>query len=474
MVVGDNKQLPPTNFFNRMVNDIEDVDDEEDYLPEGAPRRAVLRDIESILDLCSRFPERMLRWHYRSEHPSLIAISNRRFYRDQLLLPPSVIAGVTDGSTGLIFHRVAEGGYDRGKTRQNEIEAEDVAAAALKHARECPELSLGIGAFSVAQRDAIRDRLDPLCALHPELDEFIKGRTVDGGERREPLFVKNLENIQGDERDVIFISVGYGKDADGRFYQSFGPVGLDGGERRLNVLITRARKRCEVFSSIVAEDIRIEGAAKPGVVALKEFLKLAKDGQVDTADPTGKGFDSDFEEAVAFAIRALGYEVHPQVGTAGFFVDIGVIDPRNSHRYILGVECDGAAYHSSRYARDRDRLRQMILEKRGWKLHRIWSTDWFYRREREIAKLKDAIEAVLVGRPIPKAANIYDFEFFGPKDLPLDRSEAEIEDSATPAGRFGFEDPSAAGLGTKLRPYEFARFQHWKTEPHTSLGWRAR
>ncbi len=189
-----------------------------------------------------------------------------------------MIAGVTDGSTGLIFHKTAEGGYDRGRTRQNEIEAEDVAQAALEHARICPELSLGIGAFSVAQRDAIRDRLDRLCALHPELDLFLKsgaaGQTNAGGgteQRIEPVFVKNLENIQGDERDVIFISVGYGKDKDGRLYQSFGPVGAQGGERRLNVLITRARKRCEVFSSIVAEDIRFSGPAKPGVVALKEF-----------------------------------------------------------------------------------------------------------------------------------------------------------------------------------------------------------
>lgn len=420
VVVGDDKQLPPTNFFNRMINDTDEEED-DDGMPDGVPRRAPLKDIESILSLCSRFPERMLRWHYRSEHPGLIAISNRRFYRDQLLLPPSTIAGITDGSTGLIFHKGAEGGYDRGRTRQNEIEAEEVTQAVLRHARECPELSLGIGTFSVAQRDAIRDRLDRLCSLHTELDDFVRvgpaaGASEKGGagekERREPVFVKNLENIQGDERDVIFISVGYGKDRDGRFYQSFGPVGAQGGERRLNVLITRARKRCEVFSSIVAEDITFDGVGKPGVAALKEFLKLAKDGFIDTANPTGKSFDSDFEEAVAYEIRALGYDFHPQVGTAGFFVDLGVIDPVNPQKYVLGVECDGAAYHSSRYARDRDRLRQMILERRGWKMHRIWSTDWFYRRDREVAKLKEAIEAALAGRAVSTAANTYDFKPF--------------------------------------------------------------
>ena len=456
VVVGDDKQLPPTNFFNRMINDTDEEEDEDDGTPDGAPRRAPIKDIESILGLCSRFPERMLRWHYRSEHPGLIAISNRRFYRDQLLLPPSTIAGITDGSTGLIFHKGVEGGYDRGRTRQNEIEAEEVAQAVLRHARECPELSLGIGTFSVAQRDAIRDRLDRLCSLHPELDDFVRGRAVGDGaetERREPVFVKNLENIQGDERDVIFISVGYGKDRDGRFIQSFGPVGAQGGERRLNVLITRARKRCEVFSSIVAEDITFEGAGKPGVAALKEFLKLAKDGVIDTATPTDKSFDSDFEEAVAYEIRALGYDFHPQVGTAGFFVDLGVLDPANSQKYVLGVECDGAAYHSSRYARDRDRLRQMILEKRGWKMHRIWSTDWFYRKDREVAKLKDAIEAALAGRTLPTASNTYDFEPFEQKEIDLAEDSSAFADAGEDADE---EAPSHRG---GPRPYEFATFR---------------
>jgi very-short-patch-repair endonuclease len=461
VVVGDDKQLPPTNFFNRMIND-ETADDEDDEIPAAdGPRRAAMKDIESILSLCSRFPERMLRWHYRSEHPGLIAISNRNFYRGELMLPPSVIAGVTDGSTGLIFHKVAEGGYDRGRTRQNEVEAEEVAEAALRHARECPDLSLGIGTFSVAQRDAIRDRLDRLCALHPELDEFVKGRAG-----KEPVFVKNLENIQGDERDVIFISVGYGKDRDGRLYQSFGPVGAQGGERRLNVLITRARKRCEVFSSIVAEDIRIDGAPKPGVVALKEFLKLAKDGFVDTAFDTERSFDSDFEESVAYEIKALGYHYRPQVGMAGFFIDIGVVDPANEDRYILGVECDGAAYHSSRYARDRDRLRQMILERRGWKLHRIWSTDWFYRKDREVAKLKDAIEAARVGRSLPTAANIYDFE--PQKELPLGGPSGIVglAPQTPPYTDLIDEAPSAPARPDPLRPYELTEYEYRTSEPH--------
>jgi very-short-patch-repair endonuclease len=388
IVVGDDKQLPPTNFFNRMVND--DGPDEDVELEEGEGRRAPVKDVESILNLCSRFPQRMLRWHYRSEHPSLIAVSNRLFYDGKLMIPPSV--AVNDGKTGLLFHLTAEGHYERGKTARNEREAEDVAHAVLRHSRECPELTLGIGTFSVAQRDCIRDRLDDLARKHPELDEFMKGKAG-----REPVFVKNLENIQGDERDVTFISIGYGRDANGKLTQNFGPVGRDGGERRLNVLITRSRKRCEVFSSLVAEDIKLDGSGKPGVRALKAFLKLAKDGYSAYAEETQRGFDSAFEEAVAFAVRDLGYECRPQVGMAGFFIDLAVLDPRDPDRYVLGIECDGAAYHSSQYARDRDRLRQAILEKRGWKIHRIWSTDWFYRRDREIEKLRASIQAAISG-----------------------------------------------------------------------------
>jgi very-short-patch-repair endonuclease len=447
VVVGDDRQLPPTNFFNRAVND-DDLDEEDEEEDDAGPRKAVIRDMESILKLCSpRLPARMLRWHYRSEHPALIATSNRNFYGGELMLPPSIVANTTDGDTGLIFRPVPEGGYERGKTARNEVEAALIAQAALEHARTCPQLSLGIGTFSVAQRDCIRDQIDDLARAHPELEALFKPE----GQRKE-LFIKNLETIQGDERDVIFISVGYGRDANGKLTQNFGPVGRDGGERRLNVLITRARKRCEVFSSIVAEDIRLDGPGKPGVRALKEFLKLAKDGYSAFATDTERGFDSPFEEAVAQAIRQLGYEVRPQVGMAGFFIDLAVVDPRDEGRYLLGIECDGAAYHSSRYARDRDRLRQFILENRGWRLHRIWSTDWFYKPEREIQKLKSAIEAALVNAPRAPAKP--------------DRAYPVADEDPGP----GFSEPDDEvefiPPAHRLAPYVVADFKIW------SQGWK--
>ncbi|MBM3977690.1 MAG: DUF3320 domain-containing protein, partial [Planctomycetes bacterium] len=212
----------------------------------------------------------------------------------------------------------------------------------------------------------------------------------------EPFFVKNLENVQGDERDVVFISVGYGRNPQGYMAMRFGPLSNDGGERRLNVLISRAKRRCEVFSSITADDIDLGRASGRGVAALKTFLSFAQTGQLGIATRTGRTEDSPFEEFVCDAVRNLGYEVHPQVGVAGFFIDLAVQDREKPGRYLLGIECDGAAYHSSRSARERDRLRQAVLEEHGWIIHRIWSTDWFQRPGEQIAKVAAAIERAKV------------------------------------------------------------------------------
>jgi very-short-patch-repair endonuclease len=383
VVVGDAKQLPPTNFFNRLVADGND-DDDSDPSSYGTP---VIAAMESILSLCDATLSNrtMLRWHYRSHHPALIAVSNKSFYDNKLLLPPSVAIGTAADGLGVIFHKIQSGGYDRGKSATNTVEADRVAEAACLFARTHPDKTLGVGTFSVAQRDVIRDRIDARRREDPALESFF------APSRPNPFFVKNLESIQGDERDVIFISVGYGRDADGRLAQSFGPINNDGGERRLNVLISRAKERCEVFSSLTADDIDIS-SRRAGVVALKRFLQFAERGYLDVEERTGKTFDSDFEESVADFLKARGYQVHPQVGMAGFYIDLGVLSPQNPARYCLGIECDGATYHSSRSARDRDRIRQEILESRGWRIHRIWSTDWFNRRQAEENRLLDALQ----------------------------------------------------------------------------------
>jgi very-short-patch-repair endonuclease len=399
VVVGDAKQLPPTNFFNRLVADEDDVATLGD-VAEGEDVSAPLGAMESILSLCdATFSSReMLAWHYRSQHPGLIAVSNRNFYDSKLLLPPSVIAERAADGLGVVFHRTPSGGYERGRGATNVIEAEIVADAVCRFALENPGRTLGVGTFSVAQRDVIRDRIDARRRERPELESFFSSNKPN------PFFVKNLESIQGDERDVIFISVGYGRDKDGRLTQNFGPINADGGERRLNVLISRARERCEVFSPISADDIDVS-SRKPGTVALREFLQYAEKGYFDVPTRTEKTFDTDFEESVAEFLRGRGLVVHPQVGMAGFYIDLGVIDPAKPSRYLLGVECDGATYHSSRSARDRDRLRQEVLESRGWTIHRVWSTDWFHRRHQEENKLLDAVtKASNTPRPKPPPA----------------------------------------------------------------------
>ncbi|MCH9033566.1 MAG: DUF4011 domain-containing protein, partial [Planctomycetes bacterium] len=384
VVVGDDRQLPPTRFFSRFVEDGDENQDDEDFQTS---------DVESILGLCraQNVPNRLLTWHYRSRHHSLIAVSNREYYDGRLYVIPSP-SGVDD-RLGLRFHHVKDGVYDRGGTSANRREAEEIARAVIEHAREDPELTLGVGTFSVQQRDTVRNEVERLRRDHPETEGFFR----EGGQ--EPFFVKNLETIQGDERDVVMISVGYGPDKSGAITMNFGPLSAQGGERRLNVLITRARRRCVVFSSITEDDIDLSRARGLGPRGLKIFLQYARTGNIDVGIPTGKDFDSPFEEAVARAIMQLGYSVEPQVGVAGFFIDIGVTDPAQPGRFILGVECDGASYHSARWARDRDRLRQMVLEDRGWVIHRIWSTDWFQDQEGQCRRLLAAIERAKIGRP---------------------------------------------------------------------------
>ena len=371
VVVGDSKQLPPTSFFDRMADD---ADDEE------ASRTA---DLESILGMfCAQgAPERMLRWHYRSRHESLITVSNHEFYDDRLVVFPSPDAGKRD--TGLVFRHDPEAHYQRRGI--NTAEAKTVARAVMEHARTTPGLTLGVAAFSNVQARRIEDEVDILRRRDPSCEEFFAGHP------EEPFFVKNLENVQGDERDVILISIGYGK-IDGAYLpMNFGPLNREGGERRLNVLITRARRRCVVYCNFVGADLDLRRSRARGVEALKTFLEYAETGNIDIPRVTGREADSPFEEAVAARLRTLDFDVDHQVGSAGFFIDLAVRDPSRPGRYVLGIECDGATYHSARSARDRDRLRQQVLEGLGWRIHRIWSTDWFRNPDLELGKAEVAV-----------------------------------------------------------------------------------
>ena len=437
VVVGDSKQLPPTRFFTRLTSNIES--DEDDECDE--PQVAQARDIESILGLCRArgLPEQKLRWHYRIRHQTLIAVSNHEFYDDKLFIVPSPYSRTPE--LGLKFHFVPDGVFDSGASGTNRLEAKAVCQAIIEHALSHPELSLGVAAFSVRQRQAIIDELELLRRENPEAESFFAVHPT------EPFFVKNLENVQGDERDVIFISVGYGKNVNGYMAMRFGPLGAEGGERRLNVLISRAKKRCHVFTSIKADDIVLERARGVGVASLKTFLSYAETGKLSVAAISGREEDSLFEEAVRRAVESLGYEVDSQVGQAGFFIDLAVRDQQTEGRYLLGIECDGAAYHSSRSARDRDRLRQAVLEDHGWVIHRIWSTDWFQRPADQLRKVAAALEKVKCV-PNKKSHN---------KNDPTD----EIEREALP-------ELGSGCLPELAVPYEEARFEvPSHQEPHT-------
>ena len=299
VVVGDDQQLPPTRFFSKMLD--------EDQVP-GDGDGLNASDLESILGLCvaQGMSQRMLRWHYRSCHHSLIAVSNREFYDSRLFVvqSPTTITAMH----GLHFRLVKDGVFDRANSATNRVEARAVAEAVVEHARRCPNKSLGVGAFSVSQRDAIRDELEVLQREHPELTPFFSPG------RSEPFFVKNLENIQGDERDVIYISIGYARDKTGYMAMNFGPLSSQGGERRLNVLISRARERCEVFASITADDIDLQKAKSLGAAAFKTFLRFAETGVLDDQAPTKRDHDSDFERQVGEALQGLGYGVEPSGG----------------------------------------------------------------------------------------------------------------------------------------------------------------
>lgn len=377
VIVGDPRQLPPTNFFGRVESD-------EDAIDDGS-----ITDLESILDEClgSGLSTYYLRWHYRSRREGLIAFSNHHYYDNRLLTFPAPQADCP----GIRCVPVPHGHYDKGKSRTNAAEAEAIVAEVIARLRDPARAraSIGIVTFSQAQQTLILDLLDKARSEHPEIESGFSD------DQPEPVFVKNLENVQGDERDVIFFSVCYGPDLAGRVSMNFGPLNRAGGERRLNVAVTRARREIVVFSTLRPDQIDLSRTRAKGVEHLKAYLEYAERGPralaaaLQTAHTDA--FDSLFESEVAAFLREQGYDVHTQVGCSGYRIDLAVVAPGHPGRYLLGIECDGATYHRTATARDRDRLRQSVLEGLGWKIHRIWSTDWWRDFDKAAALLLERI-----------------------------------------------------------------------------------
>ena len=370
IVVGDSKQMPPSNFFTATM-EAENSDEEA----------GDVTDFESVLDLCSTSMRQLrLRWHYRSRYEQLIAFSNKNFYDNNLVTFPSSKADAS--GIGVDYYHV-NGTFDR-ISHTNRKEAEFVVDLIYRNIEKYPDRSLGVVAFSVAQQDLIDQLLSARRQLSPDKEFFFKN---DGNE---PFFIKNLETVQGDERDTIIFSIAYGIDAQGRLLHNFGPLNRAGGERRLNVAVTRAKCNVQLVSSMRYTDIDLKRTSAEGARLLREYLDYAENGSIALERTVSvnsfEQFDSDFELEIYDYLISQGFSVDTQVGCSGFRIDLGLKLP-NSSDYVLAIECDGATYHSSKNARDRDRLRQEILERMGWKFYRIWSTDWFRNKPVEQRRL---------------------------------------------------------------------------------------
>jgi len=378
IVAGDPKQMPPSNFFGRAV-----ADEDEEVDAEG--------DLESILDemLGASIPERRLRLHYRSRRESLIAFSNTRYYENSLITFPAPVYP----DCGVSLHR-PDGHYARGKARHNEGEARAIVAEITRRLSaddaDLNQRSIGVVTFNAEQQTLIENLLDEERRKRPELEAAFNPESAT-----EPVFVKNLETVQGDERDVILFSVTYGPDQSGHVTMNFGPLNRAGGERRLNVALTRARSEMLVFSTLSPEQIDLSRTQATAVADLKHFLEFAERGPRALGEAVHGSigdFDSPFESAVAQALRDKGWDVHPQIGVSSFRIDLGIVHPDVPGMYLAGVECDGAKYHSSAFARERDKIRQAVLEGLGWRLERVWSTDWWTNRGKALDDLKAALK----------------------------------------------------------------------------------
>lgn len=380
VMVGDPKQLPPTNFFDRADSSEGDSADVEG-------------DLESILDECigASLPMRNLSWHYRSRHESLIAFSNHRYYGGGLVTFPSP---VTD-DRAVSFHFI-NGQYEKGGARINKPEAKalvrDLVARLKTPGFRESRLTIGVVTFNAEQQRLIEDLLDAERRQDPGLEPYFDEDEL------EPVFVKNLESVQGDERDIMYFSVTYAPDLTGALAMNFGPLNRDGGERRLNVAITRARCELRVFSGIRGDQIDLSRTKATGVLDLKHFLEFAERGPRALAEANlgSRGdIESPFEGAVAAALATKGWRVETQIGASSFRVDLGVVHPDFPGRYLAGIECDGATYHRSATARDRDKLREEVLRGLGWKIVRIWSTDWWVNPGGTLERVHSQLTALL-------------------------------------------------------------------------------
>ncbi len=372
VIVGDPKQMPPTSFFSINTADEDNMEEE---------------DLESILDdaLALNMPSAHLLWHYRSRHESLIAFSNAKFYDNSMYTFPSVNDRVSKVS---MVH--VNGTFERGKNRYNKAEAEAIVQELIRrcHDPEDSKYSVGIVTFNISQQKLIDDMVNDACKNDPGLEKWCY-------DSDDPIFIKNLENVQGDERDVILFSIGYGPDENGKVYMNFGPLNRDGGWRRLNVAVTRSRTEMIVYSTLTPDQIDLTRTSSEGAAALKAFLEYADTGKLNIPAQSIDAENTKFHyvsDNICKALNEAGYETVKNVGKSEYKIDIGVVDPDDNDSYILGILLDGPAYGQSKTTRDREISQISMLDGLGWTIQRVWIMDWWDNREKELTKITDAIE----------------------------------------------------------------------------------
>lgn len=438
VIAGDSKQLPPTNFFTSSANNDSDYDVDDEEFEE--------QDFDSILEEAANcLPNRQLMWHYRSRSEDLIAFSNQKIYGGNLITFPSCLSGAPN--TGVEYVYVKGGIYE---DRCNRDEARRIVGIIAKHIEEHPERSLGVIAFSEKQQSVIEGEVDKFRAQNPKYESFFSE------EKEEPFFVKNLENVQGDERDTIIFSICYGKNAQGRMYMRFGPLGHQGGERRLNVAITRAKHNVKLVGSILPDDIDPSRTNSAGVRLLRSYILFAINGS-SVLERRKKGsqiYEADsFREAVREHLSKQGYVVKTDVGCSDYTIDMAIEDPERPGRYCAGIECDGESYLAARTVRDRDRLRSSVLSGMGWNMHRVWSTEWIRNPELEKSRLEafldDALEKTEIGDETEWQPSLFE-----DSQIEIGIESHSYDHSATidPDNPYGFEEyVEAAWYEAKLR-----------------------
>ena len=420
VIAGDSKQLPPTSFFQKKI---ESMDDDDDMV-----------DVDSFLDDCLalNLPGTYLEWHYRSRHESLIAFSNREFYDNRMLTFPSP----NDQATKVGIRRV-DGRYEKG-ARCNPVEAAAVVNEICRRVGDSTlsRQSIGVVAFSISQQSCIQDLLDDRIRGNPELFQRLNAMP-------EELFIKNLETVQGDERDVILFSIGYGPDTNGKVSQNFGPINRSGGGRRLNVAVSRARNEMVVFTSMGYNDVHLTSSSSDGVKSFKDFLRFAENGGrfSEVSEEARSGQASSVLRELSEFLRDNGYRTNFGIGNSEFKVDIAVVDPRKPSEYILGILNDGESYRNSENTRDREYARADVLRRLGWEIMHVWSLDWYFdrtRTERGILSRLDELESEPADGPQASPAELelepID-EDYGLVDQPADNCIPIAGFAATPAGK---------------------------------------